>query len=147
MNSRAYDYGALISRVALGLVLLAHSVYLKLVVYTLPGTAQFFASIGLPASSAYIVFAVEALAGVGLIVGYYVRVAAALAIPILLGATWVHSANGWLFTNGGGGWEYPMFLASIAVAQIFLGPGALNLPTRDAAPSNDLDREQVPHGT
>ena len=42
------EVGTFILRVALGSVLLAHSVYLKLIVFTLPGTAQFFASIGLP---------------------------------------------------------------------------------------------------
>jgi putative oxidoreductase len=127
MNTNTQQYGALISRISLGSVLLAHSAYLKLVVYTLPGTAQFFASIGLPATSAYMVFALEAIAGVALIIGYQVRVAAGAVVPILLGATWAHSANGWLFTNGGGGWEYPLFLASIAVAQVFLGPGAYEL--------------------
>jgi len=35
-------------RVALGTMFLAHSVVLKLFVFTLPGTAKFFASIGLP---------------------------------------------------------------------------------------------------
>jgi putative oxidoreductase len=67
MNYRNTDIGTLILRVSLGLVLLAHSVYLKAVVFTLPGTAAYFASIGLPALSAYVVFLVEAVAGIGLI--------------------------------------------------------------------------------
>ena len=37
--------GALLLRIALAAVLLSHSVYLKLVVFTLPGTASFFSSI------------------------------------------------------------------------------------------------------
>jgi putative oxidoreductase len=51
--------GAAVTRLALGVVLIAHSIYLKFVVFTLPGTAQFFASIGLPSTLAYVVFAIE----------------------------------------------------------------------------------------
>lgn len=127
MSADPRNIGALITRVGLGTVLISHSVYLKLVVYGLPGTAQFFASIGLPASSAYLIFAIEAIAGAALVAGYYTRTAAAAAVPILLGATWAHSSYGWVFSNEGGGWEYPLFLAVIAIAQIFLGSGALTL--------------------
>lgn len=129
MNVTTHDHGAFLSRVALGLVLLAHSVWLKGVVYTLPGTARFFGSIGLPASAAYLVFAIEVVAGAALIVGYRVRLASAMVLPVLLGAAWVHRANGWLFTNEGGGWEYPLFLVAIALAQLFLGPGAWAIET------------------
>ena len=125
-----HNHGALISRVGLGIVLLAHSVYLKAVVYTLPGTASFFASIGLPGALAYLVFAVETVAGVALIVGYKVRLASLAVVPVLLGASWVHLANGWLFTNEGGGWEYPLFLAAVAVAQTFLGAGSYAVDNR-----------------
>jgi putative oxidoreductase len=125
-----HSYGALISRIGLGIVLLAHSVYLKAVVYTLPGTAGFFTSIGLPGTLAYLVFAVEAVAGVALIVGYKVRLASLAVVPVLLGASWAHLANGWLFTNPGGGWEYPLFLAVVAVAQIFLGAGCYAVDNR-----------------
>jgi putative oxidoreductase len=97
---------------------------LKLVVYTLAGTAQFFASIGLPATLAYLVFAIEAAAGVALIVGWQSRAAALAVVPVLLGATWAHWSAGWLFTNSGGGWEYPALLAVFAAGQALLGDGA-----------------------
>ncbi len=35
-------------------------------------------------------------------------------IPVLLGALWVHIGNGWVFSNAGGGWEYPVFLVVIS---------------------------------
>ena len=117
------ETGAFILRISLGSVLLAHSVYLKLMVFTLPGTAQFFASIGLPETLAYIVFAVEAVAGTALILGIKTRVFSALVIPVLLGATWAHSSSGWLFSNAGGGWEYPLILSLMALAQLGLGDG------------------------
>lgn len=117
------DISASILRAALGIVLMAHSLYLKMVVYTLAGTAQFFGSIGLPEILAYIVFSVEAVAGVALLLGFRTRLFSALVIPILLGATWVHSANGWLFSNAGGGWEYPLLLTIMAVVQLGMGDG------------------------
>lgn len=133
----AHAHGALISRFGLGIVLLDHSVYLKAVVYSLAGTASYFGSIGLPEALAYPVFAIEAIAGVALIVGYKVRVASLLVIPILLGATWAHAPNGWLFTNAGGGWEYPLFLAIVAAVQSFLGSGSYAL---DNLASNESPR-------
>ena len=121
------EVGTFILRVALGSVLLAHSVYLKLIVFTLPGTAQFFASIGLPGFLAYAVFAVEAVAGIALILGIRTRAFSALVIPVLLGATWAHASSGWLFSNAGGGWEYPLILSIMALAQLGLGGGKYSL--------------------
>ena len=117
------DMSTFILRVTLGSVLLAHSLYLKMVVFTLAGTAQFFGSIGLPEILAYIVFFVEAVSGVALLLGFNTRFFSALVVPIFLGATWVHSANGWLFSNTGGGWEYPLLLTLMAIAQLGLGNG------------------------
>jgi putative oxidoreductase len=124
------ETGAFIMRVTLGSVLLAHSVYLKLMVFTLPGTAQFFDSIGLPGFMAYLVFAIEAIAGIALILGIKTRVFSALVIPVLLGATWAHSSSGWLFSNEGGGWEYPLILSIMALAQISLGDGSFSVSSR-----------------
>ncbi|MBL1278035.1 MAG: DoxX family protein [Ectothiorhodospiraceae bacterium] len=117
------ENGALLMRLTLGVVFLAHSLYLKMVVFTLPGTVQFFASIGLPPSMAYIVFGMEVVGGVALILGVYTRYVALALIPIALGAFWVHMGNGWEFSNEGGGWEYPLFLAVALVVQFFIGDG------------------------
>ena len=127
IDQRFAPYGALVLRVALGVMFLVHSLYLKLVVFTLPGTVKFFTSIGLPAVSAYGTIAVEAVGGALLILGYRTRWAAIATLPVLLGATWVHSGNGWLFTNANGGWEYPVFLAVAAIVQALVGDGAFAL--------------------
>ena len=124
IDTRTAPYGALVLRLALGLMFLAHSLYLKLVVFTLPGTAKFYESIGLPAFGAHLTIAVEAIGGLMLVLGLKTRYAAAALLPVLLGATWVHWNNGWLFTNAGGGWEYPAFLAAATVAQALVGDGA-----------------------
>ena len=45
------NYGAFITRVSLGGILLAHGL-LKVLVFTIPGTVGYFASLGLPATAA-----------------------------------------------------------------------------------------------
>ena len=93
---------------------IAHSVVLKYFTFTLAGTAQYFASIGLPAFLAYVVFALEAVGGVLLVLGIGTRWVALGLVPVLLGATWVHVGNGWVFSAPNGGWEYPLFLIVIS---------------------------------
>jgi putative oxidoreductase len=111
-------------RIALGAMFLAHSLVLKLFVYTLPGTAGFFASLGLPGWSAYLVFAAEAAGGLMLLLGIQARWVALALVPILAGATWAHWGNGWMFGYPNGGWEYPLYLTLLAFVQFLLGDGA-----------------------
>lgn len=131
-DDRLSPYGALVLRVALGAMFIAHSLYLKLVVFTLPGTVKFYESLGLPGWGAHATIAVEAIGGVMLIAGYRTRYAALAVLPVLLGATWVHAGNGWVFTSAGGGWEYPVFLSVAAVVQALLGDGAFALSSARA---------------
>lgn len=131
-TERTIPLGIAMLRIALGLMFIAHSVILKLFVFTLPGTASYFGSIGLPPALAYVVFGMEALGGVALVLGVGTRIVAATLLPVLLGATWAHAANGWVFSNPNGGWEYPLYLSIAAVAQILLGSGTLALGRRRA---------------
>jgi len=117
------EYGALILRLALGAMYLAHGL-LKVFVFTLPGTAGFFASQGFPTWTAYLVVAAEILAGVALIVGFQVRLVALAGLPILFGALAVHLPNGWVFSAPNGGWEYPAFLIVASIVQALVGAGA-----------------------
>jgi putative oxidoreductase len=93
-------------------------------VYTLPGTAGFFASLGLPGWSAYLVFAAEVAGGLMLLLGIQARWVALALVPILAGATWTHWGNGWMFGYPNGGWEYPLYLTLLAFVQFLLGDGA-----------------------
>ena len=121
--SPSTSLGLLLLRLSLGLMYLAHA-GLKLFVFTLPGTAQFFAGQGLPGALAYAVFAAEVVGGALLLLGVYPRQVALALTPILLGAAWVHAPNGWVFTASGGGWEYPVFLAAMSVVLWLAGDGA-----------------------
>lgn len=125
-ETRTAPYAALVLRLSLGLMFVAHAL-LKLFVFTLPGTAQFFQSLGLPGLLGYAVFAAELIGGVLLIAGVGSRWVAAALVPVLLGATWAHAGNGWVFSAPNGGWEYPAFLAAAAIVQAMLGDGAYAL--------------------
>lgn len=128
LDARAGTAGVTLLRVSLGTMFLAHSVLLKLVTFTLPGTAAFFGSVGLPGWLAYLTFAAELLGGLALLLGVQARWAALLLSPFMLGAlVTVHWQNGWVFTAPGGGWEYPAYLFVLCLAQALLGDGALAL--------------------
>ncbi|MEG3131052.1 DoxX family protein [Pantoea cypripedii] len=108
-DNRTTPYAALIMRIALGILFLAHF-GLKFFVFTPAGTAKFFASLGLPGGLAYVTMAVEFVGAIALILGVYARVVAVLLIPVLLGAIYsVHGPAGFFFTNPNGGWEFPAF--------------------------------------
>jgi putative oxidoreductase len=140
IDQKTAPYAVLMLRVALGIMFIAHSAYLKVFVFTLPGTAQFFESLGLPGFSAYVLVVAETLGGLLLILGVGTRWVSLALVPVLVGATWVHSGNGWLFSAENGGWEYPLFLAVSAVALGLLGDGAYALglpwlPRKEAHPA------------
>ena len=128
-NLNLAPWGALILRLSLGVMFVAHGL-LKVLVFTVPGTVQFFQSVGLPGALAYFTIVAELVAGAALILGWQTRWVALATVPILLGAASVHWGNGWVFSAQGGGWEYPVFLAVAALAQFCLGDGALALTGR-----------------
>ena len=125
MNNQQ-DLAAFLMRVALGVMFIAHG-WLKLKVFTLAGTAAFFDSVGLPGFMAYPVTFAEIIGGLFLVLGLWVRPTALLLVPVLLGASWVHWGNGWLFSAANGGWEYPVFLTVTAVAVAMLGAGRFSV--------------------
>lgn len=128
------NYGALTARMALGTILLAHGL-LKVFVFTVVGTVGYFESVGMPAFAAYMTIFGELAGGTALILGLYSRLAALLSLPILLGALSVHAANGWVFSNQGGGWEFPAILVVLAIIVAIGGNGPFairKLPLFDA---------------
>ena len=107
---------ATLLRVTLGVMYLTHSIVLKVFTFGFAGTAGYFASLGLPEATAYVVIAAEALGGILLLANVRTGWVSLGLMPVLLGALWVHSGNGWVFSAAGGGWEYPLFLIVVSVA-------------------------------
>lgn len=122
MDYDSSDYGHLVLRVALGVTLLAHGL-LKVFGFSVPGTVEFFGSLGLPPVAAYLTIFGEIAGGIAIMIGLYTRLAAFLSVPILAGAAWVHWDNGWVFSNAGGGWEFPVLLVAMAIGVGLMGDG------------------------
>lgn len=123
-NQGCTAYGVTLLRCSLGIMWIAHAL-LKLFVFTLPGTAQFFVSIGYPGFLAYPVFAAELAGGIALLLGIYARQTALALVPIMAVAATVHFGNGWVHTSPNGGWEYPVFLIFTSIAVWLIGDGAM----------------------
>ncbi|CBV44181.1 DoxX family protein [Halomonas elongata] len=124
-------YAITLLRLSLGTLALAHGL-LKVFVFTVPGTVGYFESLGLPGFLAYPTILAEVGGGLLLILGIYTRWISLALVPVLLGATWVHSGNGWMFSNEGGGWEFPVFWTLALLVQAGLGGGRL-VPSRRLA--------------
>ena len=122
-------YGVFVLRASLGIMWIAHAL-LKYVLFTIPGFAGFLAKTGFPGELAWPVFLAELIGGLLILTGVYARHVALLLIPVMAAASSVHIGNGWLFSNAGGGWEYPAFLIAASFALWLLGDGAFALRSR-----------------
>lgn len=125
-NTRNVEYAALLLRISLGVLFLAHGL-LKIFGFTIAGTVAYFESIGYPGFFAYLVILGEVGGGLLLLLGVYTRWIALALIPLMIGATLEHLPNGWVFSNPNGGWEFPVFWTVTLVVQALLGDGAYAL--------------------
>ena len=118
---------ALLLRLSLALMFFAHA-WLKIKVFTIPGTVKYFESLGVPGFMAYLTIAAELGGGTLLLLGIGTRWVALALVPLILGTiVLVHGRNGWLFTNKDGGWEYPAFWAVGLLVLAALGDGTAAL--------------------
>lgn len=129
VDAQHAPYGAFLLRIALGAMWIAHAL-LKWFIFSIPGFASWLESQGLPGIFAWPVFLAELLGGAAIMVGFYARHVAVALIPVMVVALSTHVANGWLFINQGGGWEYPAFLTVASFAQWLVGDGAFALRSR-----------------
>lgn len=121
---RSPDHAALLLRLALGAMWVSHGLVLKLMTFGIDGFTGWMGSQGLPSMLAWPIVIAEIAGGIAIAVGFHGRWVSLALLPILLGATWIHAGNGWVFTAPNGGWEYPVFLVAASIAHFFLGDGA-----------------------
>ena len=128
MNQNALsDYAALLLRLSMGLLFLAHGLVLKVLTFTPAGTAAYFESIGYPGFLGYVTIAAEITGGLALIAGVRVRIVSLAFVPLMIGAALQHVGNGWVFSGPGGGWEFPALWTILLFVQALLGDGAYAL--------------------
>jgi putative oxidoreductase len=126
IDQRFAPYAAALLRTSLGTMWISHAL-LKYLVFTIGGFSGFLAGHGMPPMLAWPVFLMEIVGGVLIFLGVRGRIVSLALLPILVGATSVHLANGWVFTSANGGWEYPVFLIAMSIAHVLLGDGAFAL--------------------
>jgi putative oxidoreductase len=126
-RSAPQDLGLLVTRIALGGVMIAHGIQ-KAFLQGFAGTQQGFGSMGapLPGLTAVLVTLLELVGGVAIVLGLATRVVALLyALTMVGAAVLVHLPNG--FYAADGGWELVGLLAIVSVALVVAGPGRLSL--------------------
>ncbi|WP_211364361.1 DoxX family protein [Micromonospora palomenae] len=121
------DLAVLFTRVALGVIFIAHG-WQKLTEWGLDGTAAAFDQLGvpLPMASAWFAALVELVGGVALVVGLAVPVSALLLALDMLGALLiVHLGNG-VFVSANG-YELVLALGATALLLAAVGAGRFSL--------------------
>jgi putative oxidoreductase len=119
---KGQDLALLFLRVGVGVILAAHGV-MKLADPV--GTAEQFASLGIPLPwvAMLLAIAAEFVGGLGLVLGALTRAAALGPLLVMLGAILaVHLGNGLFAKNGG--WEYPLTLLLVSFLFVVRGGGA-----------------------
>ena len=130
IHAQTASIAALLLRLSMGIMLIAHGFYLKIFVFTMAGASGFFESIGLPGWLAWVVMLYETIGGILMILGLFNRWNSLFqGVSLLFAAYLGHSANGWLFSSPNGGWEFPAFWAIVCFSLALLGEGKYAVKT------------------
>lgn len=126
----AVNVALLTVRVAVGAMIIAHGYNHIWGGGGLAGTAGWFESMGLRPGRLHAVVAsvTELVAGVALVVGLAVPLAAGAVLGVMVVA-WItaHRTNGFFIFRPGQGWEYVMVVSAVCVAIGTVGPGQWSL--------------------
>ena len=129
-------YAPLFARLTLGLVIFPHGAQKVLGWfggYGFSGTMGFFTgTMHIPALFAFLAIAAEFAGSLGLIVGFFSRVAAfGVAATMVVAIASVHAANGffmnWSGTQKGEGFEYHLLAIGLALVVMVAGAGKFSL--------------------
>jgi putative oxidoreductase len=131
LNRGLAPYGIFLLRVAIGIDWIAHA-FLK----TWRGMnthEALLAKNGITPLLAWPTFGLEVMGGLAILLGWYTRQWAAFLLIFLAVVVWIKWPVGWTYSNGGGGWEYPLFWLVAQLTLVCVGSGAFALQqARDA---------------
>jgi putative oxidoreductase len=125
MNRDYTRYGLFVLRVAIGIDWIVHA-FLKTYrgMYT---HEALLAKNGITPLLAWPTFSLEVIGGCAILLGWYTRQWAAFLMIFLAVVVWIKWPVGWLYSNSGGGWEYPLFWLVAQSTLVFSGGGAFAL--------------------
>lgn len=125
------DWGALIARTFLGLVILPHGLQKLLGLfggYGFSATVEYFSTAGIPSVIGVLIILAESVGALFLILGLISRISAAGIGLIMLGAiVMVHSQFGffmnWFGSQAGEGFEYHLLVLGLSLVVLIKGGG------------------------
>jgi putative oxidoreductase len=130
------DLAPLVMRMILGIVFFPHGAQKALGLFGghgLSATLDFFTrQMGLPLIVAVLVVAAEFLGSIGLVFGFFTRIAALGILAVMAGAVYlVHWQNGffmnWMGNQQGEGIEFHLLAMALALALILRGGGLASI--------------------
>jgi putative oxidoreductase len=144
VTTKTLDYGLLLIRLALGIIMVAHGGQ-KLFTFGYGGVVGGMTQMGLPAPSisAALIIAAEFGGGLLMLAGLFTRfAAAAFAFAMIVAATQVHLAAGFFLPAG---YEFTLMLALTSLGVVLTGPGRFSIDAllarrRTVAVASDLPR-------
>jgi putative oxidoreductase len=118
-------YGIFLLRAAIGIDWIVHA-FLKTYrgMYT---HEALLARNGITPLLAWPTFSLEVIGGVAILLGWYTRQWAAFLLIFLSVVIWIKWPVGWLYSNTGGGWEYPLLWLVAQAALVLAGSGAFTI--------------------
>ena len=120
-------YGIFVLRIAVGVDWIVHAL---LKTYRGMNTHEaLLAKNGITPLLAWPTFSVELIGGCAILLGWYTRQWSAFLLVFLAVVVWVKWPVGWLYSNAGGGFEYPLFWLLAQAALVLAGSGAFALGT------------------
>jgi putative oxidoreductase len=132
MKSNFNDLALLLLRLGLGAIMWTHGAQKLLGLFGGHGPQGFVrlvGTLGMPASMAWLVIAIEFFGGIAIALGVLSRLAAiGFTVEMVVAVVKLHWANGFFMNWGasggrGEGYEYPLLLAVVAFVLLLTGPG------------------------
>jgi putative oxidoreductase len=118
-------YGIFLLRVAIGIDWITHAL---LKTYRGMHTHEaLLAKNGITPLLAWPTFGLELIGGCAILLGWYTRQWAAILLVFLAVVVSIKWPVGWLYSNTGGGWEYPLFWLVAQLTLVLTGSGAFAL--------------------
>jgi putative oxidoreductase len=121
LDTHLAPYGIFLLRFTLGIAWIAHA--LLKTSRGMETTEALFLKNGIPQILAWPVFTMEVVGGLCIVLGLYSRQWLIALFPAIVAVIWIKWPVGWVYSNPGGGYEFPLFWTMTQFGAILLGDG------------------------